>query len=66
MELVPETIVTPLSTTEVATALNVKRQTVNRWVREQRLQPMKQLPGVRGTRLFDPAEVARFDAERTT
>lgn len=55
-----------LTTAEVAKRLNRSVYTVNRYVRDGVLTPTMQLPGVRGARLFQPAEVERFAATLST
>ena len=52
-----------LTTAEVAARLGVDVRTVARWVNAGRLRPAVQGPGLRGARLFDPAEVDRFVSE---
>lgn len=54
-----------LTTAEVAARLNRSVYTVSRYVREGVLRPTMQLPGANGARLFHPAEVERFIAERS-
>jgi hypothetical protein len=45
---------TLITTAEAAERLKVSIPTVNRWVRDGRLQPVQKLPGIRGANLFDP------------
>lgn len=47
----------PLSSAEVADALEVSVKTVTRMVKDGRLAPVKRLPGPRGAFLFNPAQV---------
>ena len=49
---------TLITTAEVAQRLRVSIPTVNRWVRDGRLQPVQKLPGIRGANLFDPTDIA--------
>lgn len=49
---------------EAAKIAGVSRATFNRWVAAGRIAPAVAFPGLRGARLFDPAEVERLAAER--
>jgi len=49
---------TLITTAEAAERLKVSIPTVNRWVRDGRLQPVQKLPGIRGANLFDPSDIA--------
>ena len=51
-----------LNTRQVAARIGKDESTVNRYVRQGKLRPTFQFPGLRGARLFDPAEVERFAA----
>lgn len=46
----------------VADRLGVDVRTVNRWANAGRLVPTIVVPGYRGARLFDPADVEAFAA----
>ena len=52
-----------LNTREVADRLGKDVATVNRYVRTGKLQPTFQFPGLRGARLFDPADVEALAAD---
>ena len=54
---------TLLTTTEAATRLGVSVPTLNRWVRQGRIAPVIQAPGLRGARLYDPADIDTLAAE---
>ena len=54
---------TLLTTTQAAERLQVSVPTLNRWVRQGRIAPAVQAPGVRGARLYDPADVDALAAE---
>ena len=47
-----------ITTAEVAQRLGVSIPTVNRWVRDGRLEPVQKLPGIRGANLFHPDAIA--------
>ena len=49
-----------LTTAEVAEIAGVDVGTVNRWAREGRLSVVRQLPGIRGARVFDGGEVRKL------
>ena len=51
---------TPLSTREAADRLGVDVSTVQRWATAGKLPALRQLPGQRGVRLFDPSVVDRM------
>jgi excisionase family DNA binding protein len=51
---------TPLSTREAAEQLGVDVSTINRWAATGRLRALRQLPGTRGVRLFDPLVVDKL------
>lgn len=53
-----------LTTAQVAARLDVWVGTVNGWARSGRLAPVLQVPGYKGARLFDPAEVEALAVER--
>jgi predicted site-specific integrase-resolvase len=52
-----------LNTKEAADALGVVRQTVIRWVDEERLHPFQKLSGETGAYIFELDEVERVKAE---
>lgn len=52
-----------ITSAEAAQALGVSAQTVSRWAVEGRLATAKQLPGVRGARLFHRGDVAKLAAD---
>lgn len=52
-----------LNSREVAERLHVSVDTINRWARDGLLTPEVQLPGLRGARLYSPAEVDRLAAD---
>lgn len=52
-----------IPTAEVARLARKDVRTVNRWVRDGRLVPVVQGPGVRGARLFRPEDVLRLLSE---
>ncbi len=52
-----------LNTRQVADRLGRDVATVNRYVRDGKLQPTFQFPGLRGARLFDPAAVDQLAAD---
>lgn len=54
---------TLLTTTQAAERLQVSVPTLNRWVRQGRIAPAVQAPGVRGARLYDPADIDALAAE---
>jgi excisionase family DNA binding protein len=51
-----------LTTAQVAEQLGCNVATVNRYVRHGRLKPSMQFPGLKGARMYHPAEVERFAA----
>ena len=51
-----------LNTRQVADRLGRDVATVNRYVRDGKLEPTFQFPGLRGARLFDPAAVEALAA----
>jgi predicted site-specific integrase-resolvase len=51
-----------LNTRQVADLLGRDVATVNRYVREGKLEPTFQFPGLRGARLFAPADVEALAA----
>lgn len=55
LELIP--------TSEVARLAGRDVRTVNRWVKDGRLKPAVQGPGVRGPRMFRPSDVLNLLAE---
>lgn len=52
-----------MTTAEVADRLDVDVRTVARWANSGRLTPAVQFPGLRGPRLFDPADVDALAAD---
>ena len=54
----PRMETTLITTAEVAQRLGVSIPTVNRWVRDGRLEPVQKLPGIRGANLFHPDAIA--------
>lgn len=46
-----------LTSRQVAERMRTTVTTVNRWVAAGRLEPVLQVPGYRGARLFDPASI---------
>lgn len=53
-----------MSTADVARAIGRTVSTVNRMVSRGEITPAAKAPGLRGSYLFDPAEVERLAAER--
>lgn len=51
---------------EAAETLGVDRSTLTRWAQAGRITEHIKVPGLRGPRLFERAEVERVAAERTT
>lgn len=56
----------PITTAEAAALVERSVGTINRWVAEGRLSPVRKMPGLRGAHLFDPAAVREAAAERET
>ena len=54
-----------LTTAQVAERLNVSVPTINRWVRDGRITPTVEAPGLRGARFFDPADVTALAADES-
>lgn len=52
-----------LTTTQAAERVGVSVPTINRWARQGRITPAFQAPGVRGARLYDPADIDALAAE---
>ena len=53
-----------VTTTEAAAELGVAVKTITRMVEDGRLTPQQKLPGIRGTYLFERAEIDRAKDER--
>ncbi len=52
-----------MTTAEVSALLGKDKTTVNRWADSGRLRTAAKAPGLRGARLFDPADVEALAAE---
>jgi DNA-binding transcriptional MerR regulator len=56
----------PITSRQAAEVAGTTVTTINRWVAAGRLTPVIEVPGYRGARLFDPADVAALRQERTS
>jgi DNA-binding transcriptional MerR regulator len=56
----------PITSRQAAEVAGTTVTTINRWVASGRLTPVIEVPGYRGARLFDPADVEALRSERTS
>lgn len=54
----------PLGSAQVCDRLGIDRSTLTRWVAAGRIAPLYKAPGIRGTFVFDSAEVERIERDR--
>ena len=55
-----------LTTMQAAERVGVSVPTINRWARQGRIAPVFKAPGLRGARLYDPADIDALAAEDAT
>ena len=56
----------PITSRQAAELAGTTVTTINRWVVAGRLTPVIEVPGYRGARLFDPADVEALRVERAS